>query len=136
MSEVQVERCLSAVNQKCMSLDQEISNAFKPNNGAREGSTLAEIVESRTEDEDHAHQKQKMLREALVETLHRHLEPDEVELLLLRFGLRSGDQLSIAKLSRVVGLKPDSVRRRIGTCLHRLRAIGVEEWLAFERELL
>jgi RNA polymerase primary sigma factor len=96
-----------------------------------------EIVEARTlENDDYAHQQQKMLREALVETLNRHLSPAEVELLMLRFGLRSGEQLSIAEMSRQVGLKPDKVRRAIGACLQRLRSIGLEEWLAFERELL
>jgi RNA polymerase sigma factor (sigma-70 family) len=137
MSELQVERCLSAMNQKCVSLDQGISNALKPNNGDREGSTLVEIVEARAlENDDYTYQQQTMLREALIETLNRHLSPGEVELLMLRFGLRSGEQLSIAELSRQVGLKPDKIRRTIGACLQRLRSIGVEEWLAFERELL
>jgi RNA polymerase nonessential primary-like sigma factor len=135
MSEVQVERCLTAMSQQCVSLDQGISNVLKPNSGDRDGSTLIEIVESRTDNGDFARQQQMLVREALIETLNRHLDPDQVELLMLRFGLVSGEQLSIAELSRMVGLKPDNVRRRIGVCLQRLRAIGVEEWLAFEREL-
>lgn len=141
MSEVQVERCFTAMEQSCVSLDQTIRNTLKPNSGDRDSDTLVEIVDAKFEDIEQHRQRVSLVREALIETLNRHLKPDEVELLMLRYGLKegpsnlSGQQLSIAELSRLVDRKPDKVRRTITRCLKQLKAIGVEEWLAFEREL-
>ena len=141
MSELQVERCLTAMSQQCVSLDQEIKNRLKPSGSDREKDTLVELIESRTDDGEHNVQRREMVREALIEALHRHLKPDEVELLLLRYGLidgpreKLGRQLTIAELSRIVGLKPDKVRRTIDRSLKQLKAVGVDEWLAYDREL-
>jgi len=141
MSELQVERCFTAMRQRCLSLDQEITNSRKPMSGDAKQDTLIEIVESRTDDGEHTNQKRVLLREDLIETLKRHLQPHEVELLLLRFGLKEdavhfGRQVPIVELSKMVGLKPDKVRRSINRSLRQLQAIGTEEWLSFERELL
>lgn len=145
MSERQVERCLTAIEQRCFSLDQEISNTLKPGSDSG-GETLVEIVESKFVDSDHQQQQRVMLREDLIETLKRHLSPEEVDLLLLRYGLKEapvanrkslngGQQVTIAELSRMFGLKPDKVRRMINNSLKQLEGAGLEEWLAFERDL-
>jgi hypothetical protein len=53
-----------------------------------------------------------------------------------RGGPRGGDrQATIAELSRIFGLKPDKVRRMIDNSLKQLQGAGMEEWLAFERDL-
>ena len=141
MSVVQVERCITAMKQRCFSLDQGIHNPKKPIDTNREGKTLIDIVDSRTDDGEHRIQQHVFLREDLIETLNRHLTPQEVELLLLRYGL--ADDLSpeygmgpmtIASVSRAVGLKPDKVRRIINKSLKHLQTIIKDEWADYERE--
>lgn len=140
MSETQVNRCFRAMEQRCFSLDQEIANTRKPLSGDVNKETLIELVESKTDDRENNKEKLDYLRESLIDTLNRHLSPDEVELLLLRYGLKDGSpyklgrQLTIAELSRLVGLKPDKVRRTINKSLKQLQAMGIEEWLAYDRE--
>lgn len=141
MSELQVERCFQAMEQRCVSLDQEITNSFKPMNGDAGKDTLIELVESRTDDGEHSNIQHRFLREAIIESLHRHLDPDEVELLMLRYGLtenqtgKLGRQLTIAELSRMFSLTPDKVRRTIDKSLKHLKIVGLDEWLAYDREL-
>jgi len=147
MSEQQVERCLTAMEQRCFSLDKEISNTRKPMSGSdSSGETLVEIVESKCIDSDYHQLQRVMLREDLIETLNRYLTPEEVDLLLLRYGLKEppmasrktlngGQQITIAELSRMFGLKPDKVRRMINNSLKHLEGAGLEEFLAFDREL-
>jgi RNA polymerase sigma factor (sigma-70 family) len=143
MSKLQVDRCFAAMEQRCHSLDQAITNTRKPMGvETNKDITLIDFIGSRTDDAEAGKLKRAFLREDLIETLNRHLEPAEVDLLLLRFGLKQGisDKLSdhptIAELSRAVGLKPDRVRRMIDRSLKQLKALGVDEWLGFERELL
>jgi RNA polymerase primary sigma factor len=140
MSEMQVERCLKAMEQKCYSLDQGISNKLKPNSGDRENS-MYDIVES-TQDGEHNKLNRIFIREDLIETLNRHLDPESVDLLLLRYGLKDDSlpeglagPLTIAQVSQLVGLKPDKVRRMINNSLKQLRYLIEEEWEDFEREL-
>ena len=146
LSERQVERCLAAIEQQCFSLDQGISNTHKPMSGDDAGETLVEIVGSKFVDSDYQQLQRGMLREDLIETMKRHLTPEEVDLLLFRYGLEEvplanrkivngGQQVTIAELSRMFGLKPDKVRRMIHNSLKQLEGAGLEEFLAFEREL-
>lgn len=145
MTEQQVIRCITALEQRCFSLDQEISNTRKPGKES-DGETLVEIVGSKFEDSDRLQLQRMLLREDLIEALKRHLTTEEVDLLLLRYGLKEvpvcnyknlncGQQVTIAELSRIFGLKPDKVRRMINNSLKQLEGAGLEEWLAFERDL-
>jgi RNA polymerase primary sigma factor len=145
MTEKQVKRCFTAVEQRCFSLDQELSNSLKPGNESN-GETLVDIIAGKFEDSDHLQLQRVLLREDLIETLQRHLTPEEVDILLLRYGLKEaptanrknlngGQQVTIAELSRIFGLKPDKVRRTIDNSLKQLEGAGLEEWLAFERDL-
>jgi len=140
MSELQVKRCRSAMEQRCYSLDRGITNSFKPMADSN-GDTLYELVKSKSDDGEHNKIQRRLLREDLIETLNRHLEPAEVELLLLRYGLKDGPsrklggQPTIAELSEMVGLKPDKVRRIINKSLRHLKKAGNDEWLAFDREM-
>lgn len=141
MSENQVDRCCSAMAQRCYSLDQQISNPLKPMNLANEKDTMYEIVESRTADNDYNKVKHVFLREDLIETLNRHLSDEEATLLLLRYGLvdsvpknvKNGP-LTIAEVSRMVGMKPNKVRRMINKSLKQLKAVIGDEWKDFEKE--
>jgi RNA polymerase primary sigma factor len=141
MSELQVQRCMTAMDQRCYSLDRQISNTRKPMSNDRGGDTLNDLVQSKTDDGEHTKVKRVLLREDLVETLHRHLSPAEVELLLLRYGLKDGPshklggQPTIAELSEMVGLKPDKVRRIIDKSLRQLKTSGGDEWMALCRDM-
>ena len=142
MTEQQVERCLTAMAQRCFSLDQELTNGLKPMSSNNRNDRLVDVLEHKSEDSEENKLQSLMLREDLIETLHRHLGPEEVELLLFRYGLkelpasktRIGGQPTIAELSRTLGLKPDKVRRMINKSLQQLRSSGTEEWKSFQKE--
>ena len=141
MSEVQIDRCCSAMAQRCYSLDQQIANPLKPMNVDSNRDTMYELVESRTDDGDYNKLKHVLLREDLIETLNRHLSVEEATLLQLRYGLmdsvskkaKSGS-LTIAEVSRMVGMKPDKVRRMINKSLKQLKSVIGDEWNDFEQE--
>ena len=187
MTEEQVNRCMTAMSQKCFSLDQGIQNTFKPNTGGDGGQskdTMIEIVESKSckvnVQNDYDRYERSMLREDLVETLRRYLPPQEVEVLLARYGFTTAGRpylsddssdldsvnddknviyskndairidenqatgsgsmgeekpATIAELSRMFNIKPDKIRRMIDQSLKHLNGVGLNEWLAFERDL-
>lgn len=142
MSEQQLERCITAMNQRVFSLDQGISNIKKPLSGDKEKDSLVELIGSTTDDGDYDRQRRVFFREDLINTLRRHLTPEEVNLLLLRYGLHDDlppeygfGPMTIASVSRIVGLKPDKVRRMINKSLRALECTLGDEWLEYEREL-
>jgi DNA-directed RNA polymerase sigma subunit (sigma70/sigma32) len=136
MSETQVQRSFKAMDQRCFSLDAEVTNKLKPNSGDRENSSMYELVQSKTDDGTNK-LKRIFVREDLIETLNRHLDPDAVDLLLLRYGLMDENgfsgPLTIAEVSSLVGLKPDKVRRMINNSLKQLKFLIGDEWEDFER---
>jgi RNA polymerase sigma factor (sigma-70 family) len=142
MSEVQVDRCIAAMSQRCYSLDQGIFNMKKPMSGDANKDTMYELVASKTDDGDYNKYERLFLREDLIETLYRHLSEEEVTLLLLRYGLMDSVKqevkvhgpLTIAEVSRSVGLKPDKVRRMINKSLKSLKMIIGDEWDGFEHD--
>jgi len=139
----QLERCRKAMAQECYSLDSAITNTLKPNSGDRSKDTMYDLIDAKSEDEEYKKLDQLFLREDLINTLHRYLSPHEVDLILLRYGLMDeralphgfSGPLTIADVSRLVGLKPDKVRRIIKNCLRQLRHLIANEWEDFEREL-
>lgn len=140
MSEVQIDRCCNAMAQRCYSLDQQVSNPLKPLN-TNSQDTMYELIESRTDDGDYNKLKHIFLREDLIETLNRHLSPEQAQLLLLRYGLTDelpikakNAPLTIAEVSRMVDMKPDKVRRLINKSLKQLKAVIGDEWRDFETE--
>ena len=141
MSELQVERCIKAVSQTMFSLDQELQNSMKPNSGDKKA-TMEEIIDYTDADSNVV--ERTLLRQDLIETLHRHLPEEEVQLLLLRYGLLEADRKtldptgatkSIAEVSRIVGYKPDKVRRMISKSLKHMKAIIGKDWSDFEQKL-
>jgi RNA polymerase sigma factor (sigma-70 family) len=144
MSEIQVDRCFAAMDQRCYSLDQALTNTRKPLQPTADKATLIELIAGNSDDGEHDRMERKLLVQDLVETLHRHLTPKEVEILLLRYGLQASPkqihmlqdkQLSIVQLSQIVGLKPDMVRRMIRKSLEQLKSVGPEEWIDFQNAL-
>lgn len=139
----QLDRCRKAMAQECYSLDSAIENTLKPNSGDRKKDTMYDLIEAKSEDEESKKLDQLFLREDLINTLHRYLSPHEVDLILLRYGLMDeralphgfSGPLTIADVSRLVGLKPDKVRRIINNCLRQLRHLIANEWEDFEKEL-
>ncbi len=141
MSELQLERCLSAMAQRCYSLDQQVANPLKPMNSDRVDS-MYEMIESRTNDGDYNELKHAFLREDLIAMLQSHLSDEEVQLLLLRYGMLdstpealNNGPLTIAEVSRMVGYKPDKVRRIINRSLKHMKSVIGDEWIEYEREL-
>lgn len=140
LSELQLGRCKKAMGQKCFSLDATIQNKFKPGTGGQRKDTMLEIVNSRFEDEQYGKTQQQLMKDALVDSLRNVLSPHEVDLLLLRFGLMDertlphgfAGPLTIAEVSRLVGLKPDKVRRMINKCLSKLRPVMETEWMDYQ----
>ena len=143
MSQIQVERCLRAMSQRCFSMDQQMTNTKKPMSGDADQDTMYEIVESKNDDSGDV--KRVFFREDLVNALFRHLTEEEANLLLLRYGLTdsetpnmkpNGNLMTIAEISRIVELKPDKVRRLINKSLRELKtSFSSESWVEYEREM-
>jgi RNA polymerase primary sigma factor len=140
MSEVQIDRCCAAMAQNCYSLDQQVANPLKPMN-TNSQDTMYELIESRTDDCDYNKLKHVLLREDLIGALNRHLSVEESTLLLLRYGLMDAvprsvknGPLTIAEVSRIVGMKPDKVRRIINRSLKQLKAVIGDEWKDYEQQ--
>lgn len=144
LTEVQLERCITAMKQRTYSLDQGIRNPYKPNEapGARPGSgaavetTLLDRVAARCDDGDYSPLERRFMKDDLVKTLRHYLPPREVDILLLRYGLMDertlpygfSGPLTYSEVSRLVGCKPDKVRRVINNSLKRLRPLIANDW--------
>jgi DNA-directed RNA polymerase sigma subunit (sigma70/sigma32) len=145
MSERQVTRCFNAIELQCLSLDQTMHNRNRASKGGDDREdTLINIIENKFTVHDPTAPENIFLRDDLIEALHRHLTEEEVEVLLLRYGLKDaelsndrtpGKQLTIAELSHVLGLKPDKVRRMINKSLKQLQGAGLDEWMSYEQDL-
>lgn len=139
----QLTRCRKALAQECYSLDSNVENTLKPNSGDKSTGTMYDLIDAKSEDEEFKKLDQLFMREDLISTLRRYLSPHEVDLILLRYGLMDeralpegfSGPLTIADVSRLVGLKPDKVRRIINNCLRQLRHLIANEWEDFEREI-
>ena len=143
LTEKQLDRCLKAIDQECFSLDAEINNTLKPNSGTNNLDTMYALVEAKTDDIEFNQLQRTFMKDDLVKTLKRYLSPHEVDIILLRYGLMDertlphgfSGPLTIAEVSRLVGLKPDKVRRMINKCLRELKQLIAHEWEDFEKEL-
>lgn len=138
ISEKQVNSCFAALGVQFSSLDASISNSLNPDNAVGYG--RAELIKDngldpRTID---------LVREDLISTLRRHLDPPELRILLLRFGISdelalkgptNGNLITVAELSRQLGMKPWKVRQSLEESLAKLNEAGIEEWRAFENAL-
>ncbi|KAL3795024.1 hypothetical protein HJC23_006345 [Cyclotella cryptica] len=139
---VQLDRCRRAMQQAAFSLDAEITNSKKPNSGgSSRKDTMYDIVASKVDETEYEKTQRLLMKEHLINTLRRYLTPHEVELLLLRYGLMDeralpkgmSGPLTIAEVSKLVGLKPDKVRRIIINSQKQLRHL-MKEWEDFECE--
>jgi RNA polymerase primary sigma factor len=143
LTESQLERCRTAMAQQCFSLDAEIVNTLKPNSGDKSNESTYNLFAAKYDDVELKELQNNFMKEDLVETLRRYLSPPEVDLILLRFGLMDertlpygfSGPLTIAEVSRLVGLKPDKVRRMINKSLRQLRHLIAHEWEDFESVL-
>lgn len=145
VTEAQLERCIKAVDQRCYSLDAEIENTRNPSSGGVKKDTMYDLIDSsKVDDMEYKKLQRLFLREDLIETIRRYLTPHEVDLLLLRYGLMDeralpqgfSGPLTIAQVSRLVGLKPDKVRRMINSSLRQLKHLIAHEWEDFEAEMI
>jgi len=139
----QIERIEKAMAQRTYSLDQNLVNLLKPNKVDEDGDSMYSIVASVTEENDYSKVEYTHVREDLINTLHQHLSEEEATLLMLRYGLIEDDEShkrksglrTIAEVSRMVGLKPDKVRRMLNRSLKQLKSVIGDEWREYEREL-
>ena len=142
ITEVQLERCVKAMAQQCFSLDAELENSLNPIKADMNKDTMYNILAARYNNVEYKQLQSQFMREDLIGTLRRYLTPREVDLLLLRYGLMDertlpygfSGPLTIAEVSRLVGLKPDKVRRMINKSLRQLRHLIAHEWEDFEKE--
>jgi RNA polymerase sigma factor (sigma-70 family) len=161
ITEVVVKRCLLAMEQRCFSLDAEITNTLKPNEGggnrrgsssgggssamgggggsSGSGDTLYNLVDgSRGDIGEHERMEHLCWRDDLIQSMRQYLCGNEVDLLLLRYGLVNpkllpegyshGAPLTIREVSQLVGLKPDKVRRLLNNSLRTLKTLMAHEW--------
>ncbi len=143
MTEVQLDRCRTAIAQQCFSLDSELENKLNPNKAGTNKDTMHNILAAQYDNAEYSQLKSDFMKEDLVNTLKRYLAPHEVNLLLLRYGLMDertlpygfSGPLTIAEVSRLVDLKPDKVRRMINKSLRQLRHLIAHEWEDFECHL-
>lgn len=141
MPEARLMHCLTCMQQKTYSLDQTIANHKKPFQAENESNTLYSLVESKTDDSsDISNLEHRLLREDLINVLHRHLSEEDATLLLLRYGVIDGDEpkvknglRTIAEVGKRVGLKPDKVRRTLSRSLNHLQVVIGDEWKEYER---
>jgi len=139
---LQLRRCRSAMRQVTYSLDAEVKNTLKPNQGnSARKDTMYDICEGTVDETEYVRTQRLLMKEHLIGTLRRYLLPHEVDLLLLRYGLMDervlpkgmSGPLTIAEVSDLVGLKPDKVRRIIINSQKQLRHL-MKEWEDFEYE--
>jgi len=143
ITEIQLERCINAMSQQCFSLDSPIENTLKPGKDDSRGDTMYDLVECKVDDSEYQKQQRSLMKDHLVDTLRRYLTPHEVDLILLRYGLMDertlphgfSGPLTIAEVSRLVGLKPDKVRRMINNSLRHIRPLIAAEWEDYESVL-
>jgi len=143
ITETQLERCITAMSQTCYSLDAPIQNTLKPGKDDKNGDTMYDLVECKVDDSEYQKLQRSLMKDHLVDTIKRYLSPHEVDILLLRYGLMDertlphgfSGPLTIAEVSRLVGLKPDKVRRMINNSLRHLRPLIAAEWEDFESVL-
>jgi len=143
LTSAQYDRIVKAMKQKCFSLDKKLTNGMTAaSSGNSKENTMYDLVVNNVEDDsEYKRLEQLFLREDLIDSLRRYLNPLEVELLLLRYGLKdeidttiSSSSLSSAgpktinQVSEVVGLKPDKVRRLINNSLRQLKNVIEPEW--------
>jgi len=142
ISVLQLDRCRKAMSQVTFSLDAEVQNHHKPNSASSRKDTMYDIVEGRVDETEYERTQRLLMKEHLIGTLKQYLSPHEVDLLLLRYGLMDeralprgmSGPLTIAEVSKLVGLKPDKVRRIIINSQKQLRHL-MKEWEDFEYEL-
>ncbi|KAL3802427.1 hypothetical protein ACHAW5_001148 [Stephanodiscus triporus] len=139
---LQLRRCRAAMGQVTYSLDAEVRNAHKPNGSNSRRDTMYDIVEGTVDETEYERTQRLLMKEHLIGTLRRYLLPQEVDLLLLRYGLMDeralprgmSGPLTIAEVSDLVGLKPDKVRRIIINSQKQLKHL-MKEWEDFEYEI-
>lgn len=142
ISVLQLDRCRKAMGQVTFSLDAEVQNQHKPNSASSRRDTMYDIVEGRVDETEYERTQRLLMKEHLIVTLKQYLSPHEVDLLLLRYGLMDEralprgmyGPLTIAEVSKLVGLKPDKVRRIIINSQKQLQHV-MKEWENFEYEL-
>lgn len=143
LTETQLHRCKRAIAQQCFSLDSELENTLNPNKSDMNHDTMYNILAAQYDNVEFKQLKSDFMKDDLISTLYRYLSSHEVDLLLLRYGLMDertlphgfSGPLTIAEVSRLVGLKPDKVRRMINKSLRQLRHLIAHEWEDFEKVL-
>jgi len=142
VTEGYLERCIKALTQTCYSLDNKIENPYRDYVGGDSGGdTLQDIVDTKkTGIEGYQTLQDHFMKEDLINTLNRYLTPYEVDIILLKYGLMDertrpfgfSGPLTLAEVSKLVGMKPDKVRRVIKNCLEQLKDLIAHEWKDYE----
>ena len=114
----------------------EITNPLKMGGGNNKKETMYNLIHNKFDDVEMATIERQLMKQDLIRSLRKHLSPHEVDLLLLRYGLIDektlphgfSGPLTITEVSRLVGLKPDKVRRMLNNSLRQLKHVIGSEW--------
>lgn len=140
LTEAQLIRTVKAMEQRTFSLDAEIVNPMRAGMGKDDSSSqkqnMHHLIQGQWDEAEMTQIERKFLKEDLIQTLKLHLDPYEVDLILLRYGLIDektlphgfAGPLTIRELSNLVGIKPDKVRRMINSSLRHLKHSIAEDW--------
>ncbi|EJK69584.1 hypothetical protein THAOC_09141 [Thalassiosira oceanica] len=140
ISVLQLNKCRKAMSQATFSLDAEIQNSQKPNVAKMRKDTMYDIVSEKMDETEYDKSQRLLMKEHLITALKKYLSPHEVDLLMLRYGLMDdralprgmSGPLTIAELSKLVGLKPDKVRRIIINSQKQLKHL-MKDWQCYDQ---
>jgi len=140
MTVQQIERCETAFSQRMHSLDQSMVNRHNPSNLGDKKESLVSIIATKSDENEYDEMDLIHLREDLFRALKFHLTQEEANILILRFGMdddyASSKKIgrSIIEVGRMVGLKPDKVRRIIKRSLKQLESTIGDEFQLYNRD--
>jgi len=128
-----LELTMIVMERKHFSLDAELSNSRSKDPSKK---TMYDLVNMIEDNSEYRNKEQKLVRDDLLSILKRYLDPIEVQILMLRFGLLDEHDVSDTKskpltykeISEITGIKTDKIRRILSRSLVQLKDVIDPEW--------
>ncbi|MGB3534648.1 MAG: RNA polymerase sigma factor, RpoD/SigA family [Microcoleaceae cyanobacterium] len=114
-------RLLQQVRRKSLSLNHRV--------GSEENSELMDLLEDNEMHSPEVQMGEVMMRQDLLEVLSSVLNPQEKDVLVLRYGLETGIPRTLEEVSRVLNLSRERVRQIQAKAMRKLRRSQVAESL-------
>lgn len=133
VSQHHLELAMNVMERKHFSLDAELSNPIAKDPSKKTMYDLLNMIEDNSE---YRNNEQKLVRDDLISILRQSLEPVEVQILMLRFGLIDDQHVSKGKskpltykeIAEITGIKTDKIRRILKKSLLQLKDVIDPEW--------